>query len=53
MPDLYPYQVEGADFLAARTEAMLVFGMGLGKTATAITAAKRDEVLYASGQGDD
>lgn len=41
MPDLYPYQHEGAEFLAARTEAMLVFGMGLGKTATAITAAKR------------
>ncbi len=36
---LYPYQVEGAAFLAARGRALLADDMGLGKTLQAITAA--------------
>ncbi len=35
---LYPYQVEGAAFLASRGRALLADEMGLGKTAQAITA---------------
>jgi superfamily II DNA or RNA helicase len=36
---LYPYQVEGASFLAANGRALLADDMGLGKTLQAITAA--------------
>ncbi len=36
---LYPYQVEGAAFLAGRGRAMLADDMGLGKTLQAIAAA--------------
>jgi len=36
---LYPYQVEGAAFLAANGRALLADDMGLGKTLQAITAA--------------
>jgi SWI/SNF-related matrix-associated actin-dependent regulator 1 of chromatin subfamily A len=36
---LYPYQVEGARFLASRRRAMLADEQGLGKTAQAIEAA--------------
>ena len=39
MPALYPYQTEGAAFLAARRRAMLADEQGLGKTAQAIQAA--------------
>lgn len=39
--ELYPFQDEGADFLAARTRALLADTMGLGKTAQAIVAADR------------
>lgn len=38
----YPYQIEGARFLAERTAALLADEMGLGKTVQAILAA--DEV---------
>lgn len=45
---LYPYQVEGAAFLASRGRALLGDDMGLGKTVQAIAAARvlwdRDEV---------
>jgi len=45
---LYPYQVEGAAFLAGRGSALLADDMGLGKTVQAIAAAlhlrSRDEV---------
>ncbi|MGC3997554.1 MAG: DEAD/DEAH box helicase [Anaeromyxobacter sp.] len=45
---LYPYQVEGVAFLAARGRALLADEMGLGKTAQAIGAlealARRGEV---------
>ena len=36
---LFPYQVEGATFLASRGRALLADDMGLGKTLQAITAA--------------
>ncbi len=36
---LFPYQLEGAQFLAVRERACLFDEMGLGKTAQAITAA--------------
>lgn len=36
--DLYPYQVEGARWLAARKAALLADDMGVGKTPTAIAA---------------
>lgn len=39
--DLMPYQREGADFLTSRKRALLADGMGLGKTAQAITAANQ------------
>lgn len=39
MPDLYPYQETGRDFLAARRRAYLADRPGLGKTAQAIRAA--------------
>jgi SWI/SNF-related matrix-associated actin-dependent regulator 1 of chromatin subfamily A len=39
--NLMPYQVEGRDFLAAHKRALLADGMGLGKTAQAITAAEK------------
>jgi SNF2 family DNA or RNA helicase len=35
---LYPYQVEGVDWLAGRTRALLADEMGLGKTAQALFA---------------
>jgi superfamily II DNA or RNA helicase len=38
---LYPYQVEGVAFLAARKRALLADEMGLGKTAQAIAAMTR------------
>lgn len=38
---LYPYQEEGVAFLADRTRAYLMDGMGLGKTAQACVAARR------------
>ncbi len=38
---LYPYQVEGVAFLAARGRALLADEMGLGKTAQAIAAMAR------------
>lgn len=37
--ELFPYQVEGAKFLAARGRALLADEMGLGKSAQAIAAA--------------
>ena len=39
--ELYPYQNEGVDFLAARNRAILADTMGLGKTAQAIVACNR------------
>jgi SWI/SNF-related matrix-associated actin-dependent regulator of chromatin subfamily A-like protein 1 len=39
--DLFPYQRDGVNFLAARRAALLLDGMGLGKTAQAIRAADR------------
>lgn len=36
---LFPYQREGVEFLAARRVALLLDGMGLGKSAQAIRAA--------------
>jgi SWI/SNF-related matrix-associated actin-dependent regulator 1 of chromatin subfamily A len=39
MTTLFPYQLEGARFLAERQHAMLLDGMGLGKTPQAIVAA--------------
>ncbi|MAE70625.1 MAG: helicase [Gemmatimonadetes bacterium] len=44
---LYPYQVEGAAFLAGRGSALLADDMGLGKTVQAIAAA-----LHLRGRGD-
>lgn len=38
---LYPYQVDGVAFLAARSRALLADDMGLGKTAQAICAMVR------------
>jgi superfamily II DNA or RNA helicase len=38
---LYPYQVDGVAFLAARERALLADDMGLGKTAQAIAALAR------------
>lgn len=38
MPELFPYQVEGAKFLASRGRALLADEMGLGKSAQAIAA---------------
>ena len=37
---LYPFQLEGVEFLKARKVALLADDMGLGKTAQAITAIK-------------
>ena len=39
MPELFPYQVDGAAWLAARRRAYLADEMGLGKTPQAIVAA--------------
>jgi SWI/SNF-related matrix-associated actin-dependent regulator 1 of chromatin subfamily A len=39
VPDLFPYQVEGAQWLKDRTVALLADEMGLGKTPQAIAAA--------------
>lgn len=39
MADLFPYQIEGAGWLASRQRAMLADDMGLGKTAQAVQAA--------------
>lgn len=39
-PSLFPYQVEGANFLAARKHAALFDGMRLGKTRQFLKAAK-------------
>lgn len=44
-PALRPYQLIGADFLAARDAAICADAMGLGKTATAATAASRTQAL--------
>lgn len=41
MADLFPYQVEGARFLAERGRALLADDMGLGKSAQAIAAVDR------------
>ncbi|MFQ5510123.1 MAG: DEAD/DEAH box helicase [Leptospirillia bacterium] len=41
MSDLYPYQVDGQEFLAERETALLADSMGLGKSAQAIAAADR------------
>jgi len=38
---LYPFQIEGVDFLVKTKRALLGDDMGLGKTAQAITACKR------------
>jgi SWI/SNF-related matrix-associated actin-dependent regulator of chromatin subfamily A-like protein 1 len=40
---LFPYQAEGAAFLAKRRKALLADGMGLGKSAQAIVAAQAIE----------
>jgi SNF2 family DNA or RNA helicase len=40
MPDLYPFQTEGRDFLTCRKRACLFFAPGLGKSPTAIAAAR-------------
>jgi len=37
---LFPYQADGATFLAKRNKALLADGMGLGKSAQAIVAAQ-------------
>jgi SNF2 family DNA or RNA helicase len=39
--ELFPYQVEGSEFLAKRSYALLADSMGLGKTAQAIAAADK------------
>lgn len=39
MPDLFPYQVEGVQWLAQNSHALLADEMGLGKSAQAIVAA--------------
>lgn len=39
MPELYPHQITGADWLAERSRACLFDEQGLGKTITAIVAA--------------
>lgn len=39
MDELYPYQIEGADFLAQRSHALLADEMGLGKSAQAVRAS--------------
>lgn len=39
MPDLFPYQAEGARWLAGQKRALLADKMGLGKTVQAIRAA--------------
>lgn len=41
MPDLFPYQHVGADWLAARKRAYLADRPGLGKSAQTVTAADR------------
>lgn len=41
MTDLFPYQREGAAFLASKPRALLADTMGLGKTAQAIDACRR------------
>src|SRR6056297_1901301 len=38
MPDLYPFQEEGAEHLASRPYALIADAMGLGKTPQAIRA---------------
>lgn len=38
-PDLFPYQITGARWLATKSHALLADEMGLGKSAQAITAA--------------
>ncbi len=38
---LYPHQVEGAQFLVTHSGGLCADAMGVGKTATAIVAAKR------------
>ena len=39
-PQLYPHQISGVNFLSSRRRALLADEQGLGKTATAICAAK-------------
>lgn len=41
MYELFPHQIKGAEFLASRKFAGLFFGMGTGKTITALEAAKQ------------
>lgn len=41
MNELYPYQIEGANWLAAKKIALLADEMGLGKTAQVIVAADK------------
>lgn len=41
MIDLYPHQIQGADFLSSRKFAGLFAGMGTGKTLTALEAVYR------------
>lgn len=38
---LYPFQVEGVEFLAARQQALLAYDMGLGKTVIAIATLNK------------
>ena len=46
MADLYPYQKEGVEFLAANKRAYLADEMGLGKTVQAIVAARQVRPSY-------
>jgi SNF2 family DNA or RNA helicase len=40
VPELYPFQTEGRDFLTSRKRACLFFAPGLGKSPTALAAAR-------------
>ena len=39
--DLYPFQVEGVDYILKSKYCILAFDMGLGKTIQAIAAANK------------
>jgi SWI/SNF-related matrix-associated actin-dependent regulator 1 of chromatin subfamily A len=41
IPELFPYQISGSDWLAPKTTAILADEMGLGKSAQAIRAADK------------